>query len=115
MRGIVDHQRARMNPLQQVRRRDVGKIEWRILSHQNDIEMREVDTLAVAKGKMIPEDVAHRERLHGCEHLAVTQSDAIRCVVEERVSALLCLEEQSKRGIATDVNPFDRIHLDCNA
>jgi hypothetical protein len=31
------------------------------------------------------------------------------------VSALLRLEEQSKRGIATDVDPLDRIHLDCNA
>jgi hypothetical protein len=115
MRGIVDHQRAGMNPFQQVRRRDVGKIEGRILSHQNDIEMRKFHSLAIVKRKMVPESVAYGKGLHGGENLTIAQSDAIRRVVEERVSALLRLEEQSERGIAADVDPFDRIHLNCNA
>ena len=37
---VVDHQRLRVDPLEQVRGRDVGQVERRILAHQHDVEGR---------------------------------------------------------------------------
>jgi hypothetical protein len=42
-----------------MRRRDVGKVERRILPQQNDVELGELRPLRLAQGEMITRPVAH--------------------------------------------------------
>ena len=38
-RRVVDDQGLVLDPLEQVRRRDVAEIEWRVLAHQDDVDV----------------------------------------------------------------------------
>src|SRR4029079_3205216 len=42
VRGVVDDKRFWVNALEQMRRRDVGHVEWRVLPQQNDVELGEI-------------------------------------------------------------------------
>ena len=55
--------------------------------------------------------VAHLERLHRREHLAVRQRQPVGRVIGERMAAALRLQQQRERRIAADVDPLDRVHL----
>ena len=61
---------------------------------------------------MIAGLVAHRERLDARRNIAVAHHQLIGRVIEQRMAARLRLQQQGKSGIAANVDPLDRIHLD---
>ena len=108
---VVDHQRLRMDALEQMRGGDVGEVERRVLAQQDDVEFAEVDAARLAEGEMIADLVAHLQVLHGREHPRGAQRQPVRRVVDDRVAALLRLQQQREGRIAADVDPLDRVHL----
>src|ERR1043166_548665 len=115
MERIVDHQRLGVNALQEVRGRDVGHIEGRVLAHQHHVEARQVGDGEIAQGEMIAPLVAHFERPGARHHGAVAEGEIARTIIGERVAARLRFQRQRESRIAGDVNPLDRVHLDGNA
>src|SRR5579872_1618075 len=61
---------------------------------------------------MVAGFVAHRERLHARRNSTVTHHKLLGCVIEQRMAARLRFQKQCKSGIAANIDPFDRIHLD---
>ena len=65
MGRIVDDQRPGMDALEDMRRRDVGHVERRVLPHQHDIGLRQVVDARLAQREMIAfhrTDVSGRAR-----------------------------------------------------
>jgi hypothetical protein len=100
-----------MDTLEQMRGRDVGEVERRVLPHQDDVECRQRHAPVVAESEMVAHDVADGERLHAGEHLALQHRHPVGRVIAERVSAGLRLQQQRKGRIAADIDPLDRVHL----
>ena len=111
-RRIVDHQRLRMDALEQMRGRDVGHVERRVLAQQDDVEFGQLGALRLAEREVVADLVAHLERLHGGEHLVAGMRQPVGRVIGQRVPARLRFQQQREGGIAADVDPLDRVHLD---
>ena len=101
-----------MNAIEQMGGRDIGEVERRVLPEQHHVEARDLGAGRRAEREMIAFPVAHRQRLDGRDHLGAAQRQPVRRVIGERVAAPLCLEQQRKGGIAADIDPCDRVHLD---
>jgi hypothetical protein len=101
-----------MDALKQVRRRDVGHVEGRVLAHEHHIDAREVDPLRRAERVVVPLYVTHLQRLDAGDHLAVAHGQAVRRVMEKPVAARLRLEQKGKGRVAGDPDALDRVHLD---
>ena len=112
MRRIVDHQRPGMDMFQQVRGRDVGHVERRILAHQDDVDVGEVDHLFRPQGKVIALPPAHLERARPGAEAAVAKHQVVGLIVVETVAPASCLEGEGERRVGVDVDRFDRVHLD---
>jgi hypothetical protein len=111
MRGIVDHQRLRLDAFQHVRGGDIGEVERRILAQQHDVEAGEVGKPRLAQSEMVAGGIAHLQRPHRRRDLVVALHQPVGRVIAERMAAALRLQQQRKRRIAADVDPFDRVHL----
>ena len=111
LRRVVDDQRLGLEPLEQVRRRDVGEIERGILAQQHHVERSELGAFRCTELEMIALPVAHLQRPHRREHPSVPQRQLIRRVIGDGVTTLLCFQQQGEGGIAADVDPLDRVHL----
>ena len=114
MRRIVDHQRLRMDALEQMRGGDVGEVERRVLAQQDHVEGRKLDAPRLTQGKVVADLVAHRQRLHAREHAAADLRQPVRRVVGQGVSARLRFQQQRKGRIAANIDPLDRVHLHGN-
>ena len=108
---IVDDQRPRLDALENVRRRDIGEIERRVLAQQHDVDGREVDELRLAEARMIALDVLDRQRLgHRLDARAV-EPQSIGRVVQQAMAARLGFEKKREGRIAGDADALDRVHL----
>src|ERR1700721_1008569 len=74
--GVAD-QRGGWEAVEQVRCRDVGEVERRILAHQDHVERFQRDAPFLSQGEMVPHVVAHRQRPHGGEDLAAALRHAV--------------------------------------
>ena len=54
---IIDDERAGLDALEQMRRRDIGQIERRVLAQQHDIDLSQIDAPHFAKQGMLALDV----------------------------------------------------------
>src|SRR5262249_31812325 len=79
--GIVDHQRFRVDPLEQVRCRDIRKIEWRILAQEYNVEFRESHPAGLVQCEMVARLVADTERLDMREDLAIKQCEPVGRII----------------------------------
>ena len=61
---------------------------------------------------VIAELVAHIERLHGREHAVAALGELVGGVIGQLVAARLRFQQQREGGIAADIDPLDRVHLD---
>ena len=61
-RRIVDHERSRLDVLQQMRRGDIGHVERRILAHEHDIRRIEGELGDIAEFVMTARFALHRDR-----------------------------------------------------
>jgi hypothetical protein len=112
LRRIVDDERLRMDALEEMRRRDVGHVEGRILAQQHHVGLREVDPLGLAQGGMAALDVLDPQGLGRRGDAAVAQRQAVGRVVQEPVPAALRLDEEREGRVAGDPDALDRVHLD---
>ena len=60
MGRVVDHQRLRVDALEEMGRGDVAHVEGRVLAEQHHVEGREVGGLGVAEREVVALDVADR-------------------------------------------------------
>ena len=89
-RGIVDHQRAVADALEQVGGGDVGEIERRILPHQHDIDiLGEIERLPLAIGMMRARDALDRDRAGRRHDAAVAIAEIAGDIMEQPVPARL--------------------------
>ena len=49
LRRVVDDERLGMDALEQVGRGDVGEVEGRVLAHQHDVHLGEVDAVGARR------------------------------------------------------------------
>ena len=70
-----------MDALEQMRRGDIGEIEGRVLPQQHDVEFCERNAARLAEREMIARLVAHAQRGHRREHLAVEQRQPVGRVI----------------------------------
>ncbi len=111
-RRVVDDQRGGVDMLQQMRRRDVGHVEGRVLAHQDHVHRGEIEGLELAETVMPATLAAHLEPASARAQPAVAQAQMRRQVMVERMAARLRFERQHEAGVAIDVDGFHRIHLD---
>jgi hypothetical protein len=111
LRRVVDHQRARVDALEQMGGGDVGEVERRVLPEQHHVEFGELRTPRLAQGEIIALPVAHLEGLDGRRHLGAAQRQPVRRVIGDRMPPPLRLQQQRKGGIAADADARDRVHL----
>ena len=109
---IVDDERLRVDALQHVGRRDIGHVEWRVLTEQNDIHGRQVDALRRTEGEVVALGVAQLHRFGSGIDLAVTQRQSLGRIMEKPVAPRLRLQAHGESRIACDVDGRDMVHLD---
>ena len=112
MGGIVDHQRARMDMLQQMGGGDVRHVERRILAHQHDVHGRQIDRLDRSQRGMVAVHPAHRQRPRARGQPPVAEGQVRHEIVPERMAARLRRLGEGEGRVGIDGDAFDRIHLD---
>ncbi len=100
-----------MDALEQVRRRDVGHVEGRVLAQQHDVAAGQVLGARVGQLVVRADLVLDMQRLAAREQAVAVQAEVGRRVVEHVVPAPLRFQQDRERGIAADVDPLDRVHL----
>ena len=103
---------CRVDPIEQVRGRDVGEVERRVLAHQDHVQGGEVDGLWRAEADMVAALAADLERPRGGDDPALPVAQLARQVVVEPVAALLRLQRQGEAAVRVDVDGLERVHLD---
>ena len=91
---------------------DIGHVEGRVLTHQHDIDAAEVQDLPRAQREMIAVDPAHRQRTGMGDDRTVPETEIVRQIMEQRMTAPRGFQRQRKGAVAVDVDCIDRIHLD---
>ena len=110
---IVHDERARVDALEKMRRRDIGEVEGRVLPQQHHVHLlAKIDAARLAQREMIAGFVAHFERLDLRHDARAGEGEPVGRVVENCVPARLRLQEKGERRVARDVDPLDRVHLD---
>ena len=109
---IVDHQRLRMDALQDVGRRDVVHVERRVLAQQDHVHFRQISAHRLAQLEMPPLLVRELHRFHPRHHLAVAEREPVRRVVEQLMATLLRFQRQCETRVAGDLHGGHMIHLD---
>ncbi len=104
-----------MDALQNMRRRDVGHVEGRILAHQNDVGGRQIVGGGFAEDEVIVLRISHGQRTGPRGHQPIAKGEVARPVIEQRMAAGLRFQRERKGGIARDVDALDRVHLDGNS
>ena len=114
---VVDHQRFRLDPLQQVGRGDVAHVERRVLPHQDHIDVAaKVEPAKFALCEMIARDALDGDGMsQRMEPVVLVQRQAADIVMEQRMAARLRRQHQGERGIARDIDRMERVHLDRDA
>ena len=98
---IVDDERAVLGQqLEQMGRGDVGHVEGRVLTHQDDVDAGEVELFDGAEAVMVALARAHLERPAAGVEPAVAQGQRLGQVMEQRMPARLRLEREREGRIA---------------
>jgi hypothetical protein len=63
---------------------------------------------------MIPGLVAQLDRLGICENAVAALREPVGRIIGQTMPAGLRFQHQGKSGIAADIDPLDRVHLDGN-
>jgi len=111
---IVDDEGLWVDALEQVRRGDVGHIEGRVLAQEDDILGRQVDGARIFKGVVVADAIEDVEGGAAGHEAVAVQGEVLRRIVEDCVAAAAGLQQDGERGIPTDVDPVNRIHLTCD-
>src|SRR5205807_4677569 len=100
--------------LQQMCSRNVCHVERRILPHEHDIRIAQIEYRGGAKREVVVPFVAHLKRSDVRGYSTIPQRQVTRTVVEKLVVSLLRFHGKCKGRVASDVDSLYRVHLDCN-
>ena len=114
MRRVVNHERLRMDALEQVGRRHIREVERRVLAHQHDVERGQLDPLRLAELEVTAFVVVDGKRANRRKNSAVQHGEPVGRVIGQRMAPCLRFEQQSKGGIAADIDAVDGVHLHRN-
>ena len=113
---VVDDQSVVLDPLEQVRGRDVAEVERRILPHQDDIDvLAEVEDRKFAQPEMVARDGLDRDLMGPRVQPSVLPGQILGEIMVELMPARLGAKHDREGGIAGDVDLLQRVHLHCNA
>ncbi len=123
---IIHHQGRGVNMLQNMRGRDIGHVEGRILAHQHHVHRRQFHTLGRLGVEMRAALTLHRY-LAGqggdpvgnaagrpIDGLAFPQREVAHFVVPQRVATGLGFQHQGERTVTVDIDRLQRVHLNRN-
>ncbi len=108
---VVHHQGLGMNHLQQMRRRDIGHVEGRVLAHQDDVRVGQIDARFRAQGEMVAGLAPHLHGFGPGGHPAVVVGEVPRQIMQQLVAAALRLQRQNEGAVAGDVDGRHMVHL----
>ena len=96
---------------------DIAHVEWRVLPHQNNIDiLAQVEPLRCALSHMVALNALKFDRMaFGIKPIVCIQRQALNVVFKYLISALLRAHHQSKGRIPVYVDGFDRVHLNGDA
>ncbi len=83
-----------MDALQEMRRGDVGHVEWRVLAEMDHVELGEVLFAGMRQAIMVAGLVLDGEAMAEGDQLAVAEREIVGRVIERVMAALLRLEQQ---------------------
>ena len=113
LRRIVHHQRLGVHRLEQIGGGDIGHVEGRVLTHQDDVHvLRQVQLHLVAEGHVVAHGLAQGHRAGAAEQDAVFQRQGAEVIDPERIAPVLGLHGLEPCGVGLDIDPFDGVHLD---
>ena len=108
---VVDHQRRWVDVLEEMRRRDIGHVEGRVLAHQDDVHGGEIDAFGCAERRVTTFFAPHRQPACASQYAAVMEHQILGQVVVQRVAPALRLQGEDEGRVGVDVDVFDRVHL----
>ena len=100
-----------MDDLQKMGRGDVGHVEGRILTHEDDVHPGKVANLQGAWGVMIALCRPQRDASTTRQHAALLQGQVMRLIDPKAVAARLGLQHHLEGGVGVDIDPHDGVHL----
>jgi len=110
---IIDHQGLGMHPLQQIGGGDIGHVEGRVLTHQDDVHVLcQIQPLLGAEIRMIALLAPHRHRTGAAEQTAVFQGQGAEVIDPQLVAARLPGQGHQEGGVRLDIDRLERVHLD---
>ena len=100
-----------MDALKNVRRRDIGEVERRVLAQEHHIDSRKIDKLSLAQTRVIALDVLDRQRLGHHFNARAVQSQTVGRVMQDAVAARLGFKKKREGRVSRDADALDRVHL----
>ena len=104
MHRIVHHQGRWMHMLQYMGGGDIGHVEGRILAHQHDIDLGEIDGFGGTGREMVAFLPPEGDGPRPGRHLAVAQREITRMIMIELVAPPLGRQAHDKAGITIDID-----------
>ena len=111
MHRVVDHQRLRVNMLENMGGGYIGHVKGRVLAHQHHVQFAQVSLAGLAQGKMIALLTAHLQGPQYGPHLPVKKTQVAGQIMKKLVAARLGLQRQGKGAVAVDIDIIERVHL----
>ena len=105
-----------MNPFEQVRGGDVAEVEWRVLPHQDYIDiLTEIENREVAAQEVIAGNRLHVDRVRSGIQPAAVVGQVLGEIMVKLMAQLLRFEHDRESGIARNVDPLEGVHLNGDA
>ena len=111
---VIHNQRARVDHLQQMGRRDIAHVERRVLAQPNNIVFRQIDFGFLPIADVIAFLAAQRDREPPRNDPAFAKGKLIRSVEKQRVTTVLRFNSDPERTVCVNIDRSDRIHLQGN-
>src|SRR5690242_19902022 len=95
-------------------RRNVCHVERRILPHEHDVRIAQIEYSGGTEREVVVPFIAHLERSDLRGYFTIPQRQVTRTIVEKFVVSPLRFQGKRKGRVASDVDSLYRIHLYCN-
>jgi hypothetical protein len=102
-----------MHPLQQIGGGDIGHVERRILTHQDDVDVfGQIQPLYGAEVGVVSLLAPHRHPTGAAEQATVLQRQGAEVIDPQLVAPRLPGQGHQEGGVRLDVDRLERVHLD---
>ena len=93
-----------------MRRRDVAKVERRVLAHQDDVDvLSKIEDSWLSEAMMVANHALDGNRIAHRPQAAFGEAEILRSIRVELMSERLRLEHDRKGQMANDIDPLERV------